>query len=93
MRSGAITTTFAAALLLASGAAFGQTAPNGAGAPAASDTTNKDDLVTCRYEKTTGSNFTHRVCHTQREWRQMNVDAKDMLERMDSGTQGNGPGG
>jgi hypothetical protein len=47
------------------------------------------DVVTCRYEKTTGSLFSHRVCHTQREWKQMQTDAQDMMNRLDSGRASN----
>ena len=97
MRLGALIIAFTSGLLFATAGAFAQTAPAdpnapAAGAPAAAPT-NSDDLVTCRYEKTTGSNFSRRVCHTQREWHQMNVDARDMMERLDSGTQGGAGGG
>lgn len=60
----------------------------GDAAPAASE---NDDVVSCRYEKTTGSNFSHRICHTQREWHQMNRNAKDFMDNLDRGSQGNGP--
>jgi hypothetical protein len=54
-----------------------------------------DDTITCRYEKTTGSLFARRVCHTVREWRQMEQSAHDMLNRLDdgSGRQVNPSGG
>jgi hypothetical protein len=89
------TFVFAAALLLPPATALAQPADSGAGSASAvaDKPTDPDDVVTCRYEKMTGSNFTRRVCHTQREWRQMNVDAKDMLDRLDNGHQSNGPGG
>jgi hypothetical protein len=95
MRLGATTFMFAAALLLPTAAALAQATDTGAGSAStvADKPADTDDVVTCRYEKMTGSNFTKRVCHTKREWRQMNVDAKDMLDRLDNGHQGNGPGG
>src|ERR1700744_79548 len=53
------------------------------------------DTVTCRYEKTTGSLFARRVCHTVREWKQMEQAAHDALNRLDdnSGRQVNPTGG
>jgi hypothetical protein len=51
-----------------------------------------DDAVTCRYEKTTGSLFAKRVCHTVREWKQMEQAAHDTLDRLDSGRQINPSG-
>jgi hypothetical protein len=83
--------------LLSTVGAFAQTAPADPNAPAtaapADKPANNDDLVTCRYEKTTGSNFARRVCHTQREWHQMNMDAHDLMDRLDRGTQGSAGGG
>jgi hypothetical protein len=54
---------------------------------------DNDDVVSCRYEKTTGSLFARRVCHTQREWHQMNVNATDFMNNLDRGTNGDGHGG
>lgn len=68
-------------------------APAGAATTPAPAATDNDDVVSCRYEKTTGSLFARRVCHTQREWRQMNTDAKDMMDRLDGGRQVNPAGG
>ena len=70
------------------------TAP--AAAPATTDATppaqNSDDIVSCRYEKITGSLFSRRICHTQREWHQMAQDARDTIERLDSGRTGGSMG-
>jgi hypothetical protein len=95
MRFGALSIVFASGILLSTAGALAQTAPTGSTAPAApaAAPSNSDDVVTCRYEKTTGSNFARRICHTQREWHQMNVDAKDMMDNLDRGSQGSGPGG
>jgi len=58
---------------------------------------NPDDVVTCRYEKVTGSLFTSRICHTKRDWARQNRDAHDALDRLDGGTvqgqQSNAGGG
>ncbi|HWD25991.1 MAG TPA: hypothetical protein VG387_02405 [Rhizomicrobium sp.] len=61
----------------------------GSTAPAAANSDPNDDTVSCRYEKITGSNFTHRICHTQREWKQINDKAKDFMNNLDRGSQGN----
>ena len=42
-----------------------------------------DDTITCRYEKTTGSLFSTRVCHTVRQWKQMESSAHDTLNHLD----------
>ena len=79
--------------------AAGTTSPTATTTPAPADATatppnaNNDDIVNCRYEKTTGSLFSRRVCHTQREWRQMMNDARDTMDRLNSGQTGAGPGG
>ncbi|HJW41127.1 MAG TPA: hypothetical protein VJ476_07850 [Rhizomicrobium sp.] len=86
----------AAGLLLSVAGASAQSQPtvspaSPAVAPAGSATTpapsdvDNGDVVTCRYEKTTGSLFAKRICHTQREWKQMQTDAKDMLNNLDNG--------
>jgi hypothetical protein len=99
MRLGALTFALTAGILLTTSVALAQSTPSdpntptSPSAPAAAAPTNNDDLVTCRYEKTTGSNFSRRVCHTQREWHQMNTDARDALDRLDRGTQGSAGGG
>lgn len=94
MRLSAITTAFAASLFIST-AAFADDAsapasapaptatPTTQAAPAAAPTTNEDDTVTCRYEATTGSNFKKRICHTQREWKQMTSDSRDLMDRID----------
>lgn len=71
------------------------TSPTATTAPAATPdaTTNNDDVVSCRYEKSTGTLFSRRVCHTQKEWHQMSVDAKQYLENLDNGRQVNPDGG
>jgi hypothetical protein len=99
MRLGALTFAFTSGLLFTTSVALAQSAPTdpnapaGPSTPAAAAPSNSDDLVTCRYEKVTGSNFSRRVCHTQREWHQMNTDARDLMERLDRGTQAGGGGG
>ncbi|HUO89609.1 MAG TPA: hypothetical protein VMU08_10575 [Rhizomicrobium sp.] len=95
MRLGALAIMITSGFLLSTVTALAQTAPSdpnstspaGTASPAAAPI-NNDDLVTCRYEKTTGSNFARRVCHTQREWHQMTLDARDTMERLDNGTHG-----
>lgn len=90
MRLSAVATAFASSLLLSAGA-FAQTAPTTdpapaaapVAAPAAAPATNEDDAVTCRYEKSTGSLFAKRICHTQREWKQMTTDSRDLMDRLD----------
>lgn len=54
-----------------------------------------DDTITCRYEKETGTLFAKRVCHTVRQWKQMQQSAHDMMNRLDdqSGRQINPSGG
>lgn len=99
MRLRAITTVFAG-LLLSTAAFADETAAPAAPAqtPTAAPTTevappatNADDTVTCRYEAMTGSNFKKRVCHTQREWKQMTTDSRDLLDRIDDHSRlGNG---
>lgn len=86
----------AVGLLLAAGAcgtAFAQSTPStqqttpntqqtAPGQPAKQD---PGDKVICRYvDPDTGSrlNSTHKVCHTKREWDQMNKDAGDMINTM-----------
>jgi hypothetical protein len=64
-----------------------------AAAPDAKPAQDNEDVVSCRYEKTTGSLFARRVCHTQREWHQMNVNAQDFMNNLDRGTQGDAHGG
>jgi hypothetical protein len=103
MRLSAITVVFASTLLLSTSAFADDAAPAPAptatpttqAAPAAAPTTNEDDAVTCRYEATTGSNFKKRVCHTQREWKQMTTDSRDLMDRLDDHNRmGSGiPGG
>ena len=67
-------------------------APAGTSTSPTPAATDNDDVVSCRYEKTTGSLFSKRICHTQREWKQMSTDAKDMLNGLDSGRQVNPSG-
>jgi len=66
--------------------------PAGASSTPAPANTDNDDVVSCRYEKSTGSLFAKRICHTQREWKQMSTDAKDMLNNLDNGRQVNPSG-
>jgi len=91
MRLSAIAIAFASSLLLSTGAfADDAAAPAAPASPtatpatdAAPPATNDDDTVTCRYEATTGSNFKKRVCHTQRQWKQMTTDSRDLIDRLD----------
>ena len=85
--------------LLASYAASAQingpSAPNPATpAPGATAAVAPDDKVAtntdnnpiiCRYETVAGTRFAQRICHTQRQWKQRERDAYDMLDRLDSG--------
>ena len=94
MRLSAVAFAFASSLLLSTAGAFadGTTAPTTA-APAATATpapaataaapTGDEDAVTCRYEKSTGSLFSKRICHTQREWKQMSTDSHELMDRLD----------
>ncbi|MBL6936442.1 MAG: hypothetical protein ISR49_01300 [Alphaproteobacteria bacterium] len=102
MRLGALTAIFASVLLLSGAALADETAapapaptaaPTTAAAPATTPATNVDDTVTCRYEAETGSNFKKRICHTQREWKQMTTDAHDLMDRLDTHGGLGGPGG
>ncbi len=45
-------------------------------------TTDEGDVVSCRYEKSTGSLFSKRICHTQREWHQMTVDSRALMDNI-----------
>jgi invasion protein IalB len=98
MRLSAITIAFASGLLFSTGVfADGVATPAAAPAPTAAPTTdaappatNEDDTVTCRYEATTGSNFKKRICHTQREWKQMSTDSHDLMDRLDDHSRLNG---
>jgi hypothetical protein len=98
MRIDALIIVVASGLLLATSSVFAESAPADTNAPTATSTPpattppNSDDVVTCHYEKTTGSNFSTKVCHTQREWQQMGTGARDFMNRHDRGTQGT-PGG
>ena len=104
MRLSAISVVFASTLLMSTGAFADDAAPAAAPAPtvapatdpapAVAPTTNEDDTVTCRYEAMTGSNFKKRICHTQREWKQMTSDSRDLMDRLDDHNRmGAGPGG
>jgi len=103
MRLSAIAIAFASSLLLSTGAlADDAAAPAAPASPtatpatdAAPPATNEEDTVTCRYEVTTGSNFRKRVCHTQRQWKQMTTDSRDLMDRIDdhSGLDGGVTGG
>ena len=78
--------------------AAGTTTPAATTTPAPADATtppaqNNEDVVSCRYEKTTGSLFSKRICHTQREWHQMSQDARDTMDRIDSHSGTGGPAG
>lgn len=76
--------------------AAGTTTPAATTAPADATTPpaqNNEDIVSCRYEKTTGSLFSKRVCHTQREWHQMSEDARDTMDRIDAHSSMGGPSG
>ena len=91
MRRSVLTFVFAAGLAATFGGAMAQTTPPAPATPttpaapadaATPPPANDDDVVSCRYEKRTGSLFATRVCHTQREWHQMNVDARDTINKM-----------
>jgi hypothetical protein len=101
MRLSAVTLAFASSLLLSSVAFADETpAATGTAAPAATATpapaataatpTDDGDAVTCRYEKSTGSLFSKRICHTQREWKQMSTDSHDLMDRLDDHSRLNG---
>jgi len=96
MRLSAVTFAFASSLLLSSVGAFADgTAATGTATPAATATPapaaaaatpaapDDGDAVTCRYEKSTGSLFSKRICHTQREWKQMSTDSHELMDRLD----------
>ena len=79
--------------------AAGTTSPAATATPAPADATgtpavqNNEDIVSCRYEKTTGSLFSKRVCHTQREWHQMSVDSKALMDNIDDHNRNMGGSG
>lgn len=57
---------------------FAAAAADAAPAPA-----NPDNVVRCVRENITGSLMsTRRVCHTEREWKQIRADANDEAQRM-----------
>ncbi|HXC57493.1 MAG TPA: hypothetical protein VNU97_19495 [Rhizomicrobium sp.] len=90
---------FAASFAAFVAAASAQTAPATppapvAPAPVAAAPTDNDDVVSCRYEKTIGSLFAKRVCHTQREWHQMTTDSRNLMDNLDAHSHVSGiPGG
>jgi hypothetical protein len=62
--------------------------PAGTPAPSAADAAapiNPDNAVICRNEREAGTMFTRRLCHTMRRWKQMEADAYNTLDRLDSG--------
>jgi hypothetical protein len=78
----------AASLASAQEAAAPQTTPTAPATTATPPVTpaalpNPDDVMVCRYEKVTGSLFTSRICHTQRQWKQREQNAHDLLEKSD----------
>jgi hypothetical protein len=106
MRLSAIAIAFASSLLLTTGAFADETATPAAPAattPTAAPTTGAatpapaatdvGDTVTCRYEARIGSNFKTRVCHTQREWKQMTTDSHDLMNRLDDHDRSGSVGG
>jgi hypothetical protein len=74
--------------LLISTAAIGQTttpapSPNAAAAtPPPAPVHNKDDDVYCRSTAKLGSFIETRVCHTQREWKQISEQSRATLNNM-----------
>ena len=63
----------------------GAPAPAVASVPADKVASNSDNVVICRYEVEAGTRFTQRICHTQRQWKQKERDAYDLLDKLDSG--------
>lgn len=94
MRRTVFSVAFAAGIFAAVAAASAQTTPATGGTPAvaapvvapAAAPVNDEDVVSCRFEKTTGSLFSKRICHTQREWHQMSVDSKNLMNDLDAHT-------
>lgn len=71
--------------LLCSAAAIAQTAapaPAAAAAPATPPVHDKDDDIYCRSTATLGSFIEKRVCHTQREWKQISDQSRATLNNM-----------
>ncbi|MEI9989797.1 MAG: hypothetical protein WDM86_07130 [Rhizomicrobium sp.] len=54
--------------------------------PEPASVTDTNDVVSCRYEQTTGSLLSKRICHTQREWKQMREDARELMDNVSSRT-------
>jgi hypothetical protein len=55
-------------------------------------TPDSSKVVTCKTEQTTGSFITKRICHTASEWKQLEQNARDLLERRQGwGRTGSGP--
>lgn len=70
--------------------------PAGTGTTAASSSTASDpDQIVCRAgEPTTGTRIPgSRVCHTQREWDELQRQSQEALERMQSNGLMNSPPG
>jgi hypothetical protein len=81
-------TSYAASAQINAPAATNPGAPAAAPATAAPDdkvASNTDNALICRYENVAGTRFTKRICHTQRQWKQKERDAYDLLDRLDSG--------
>jgi len=91
---------FAMGLLTSYGAAAQINTPNSADAPSAvmpapsvtpattpdnKVASNSDSAIICRYEVETGTRFAQRICRTQRQWKQKERDAYDLLDKLDSG--------
>ena len=94
MRVNIITIAFASGLLLSTASFADETtatapaaAPTADATPAATPAPavhTADDDVYCRTMTSTGSYISTRVCHTQREWKQIRANSQDAVDRMHS---------
>ncbi|MEJ1969818.1 MAG: hypothetical protein WDN03_14455 [Rhizomicrobium sp.] len=99
MRSSAVTIAFLSGMFLSATGAAAQTAPV-TPAPAATPAPATpaaagpgDDDVLCHEDRVTGSLFSKRVCHTRREWDQLSLQAKEVMDRANTvGRRGSGGG-
>jgi uncharacterized protein involved in copper resistance len=69
----------AACMLALAGSAAAADPPSAQGAPAATKTATSDNLdkIVCKSEQVVGSRIPGRkVCHTQRDWNQMQEDSR-----------------
>jgi hypothetical protein len=50
-----------------------------AATPAKAVAADDDDKVVCKSQQVTGTRFSSRVCHSKRDWAQIEKDARDEL--------------